>query len=142
MNNWTWTRNKHADGQRMAGRLVQFVSFGLVSVSLATVAYAGPREQARRIHDRLAGVPPTEAVLQAMEAEVDLGQPGTAIDAAVCADIDIVPNNDAPELRNVDPDPVVVGDSEAVRADHHAGVECHPRADGYGAAQGHVGHQA
>ena len=82
MNNWTWTRNKHADGQRMAGRLVQFVSFGLVSVSLATAAYAGPREQARRIHDRLAGVPPTEAVLQAMEAEVDIGQPGTAIDAA------------------------------------------------------------
>jgi hypothetical protein len=82
MNNWTWTRNKHADGQRLTGRLVQFVSFGLVSVSLATAAYAGPREQARRIHDRLAGVPPTETVLQAMEAEVDIGQPGTAIDAA------------------------------------------------------------
>ncbi|MEO8445791.1 MAG: hypothetical protein ABI567_12360, partial [Gammaproteobacteria bacterium] len=31
---------------------------------------AGPREQARRIHERLAGVPPSEAVLGNMEADV------------------------------------------------------------------------
>jgi hypothetical protein len=31
---------------------------------------AGPREQARRIHERLAGVPPTEAVLADMQADV------------------------------------------------------------------------
>src|SRR5690606_12115144 len=36
----------------------------------ALSAHAGPREQAKRIHDRLAGVPPTEATLQAMEADI------------------------------------------------------------------------
>jgi len=55
---------------------------GMLSASLVTTANAGPREQAKRIHDRLAGVPPTETVLQAMETEVDSGQPGSAIDAA------------------------------------------------------------
>jgi hypothetical protein len=38
----------------------------LLSLVLALPAYAQTREQARRIHDRLAGVPPTETVLQAM----------------------------------------------------------------------------
>jgi hypothetical protein len=43
----------------------------LTIVSLLTAAFmlpanAGPREQAKRIHDRLAGVPPTDAVLQQM----------------------------------------------------------------------------
>ncbi len=36
-------------------------------VSFVQVALAGPREQAERIHDRLAGVPPTDAVLTSME---------------------------------------------------------------------------
>ncbi len=49
---------------------------------LAGTAMAGPREQARRIHDRLAGVPPTEDVLAAMEADVGSGN---AIDAAYTA---------------------------------------------------------
>jgi len=35
-------------------------------VSFVQVALAGPREQAERIHDRLAGVPPTDAVLTNM----------------------------------------------------------------------------
>ena len=82
MKNKTWTRNKHADGQNLTGRLVQLVTFGILSVALISTASAGPREQAKRIHDRLAGVPPTESVLQLMEAEVDFGQPGSAIDAA------------------------------------------------------------
>ena len=82
MKNGTWTRDRHADSQDKAGRLIRLLACGLLSVSLAATATAGPREQAKRIHDRLAGVPPTELDLQAMEAEVDTGQPGTAIDAA------------------------------------------------------------
>lgn len=82
MKNRTWTRNKHADGRSLTGRLIQLVTFGMLSVALTSAAYAGPREQAKRIHDRLAGVPPSEAVLQLMESEVDPGQPGSAIDAA------------------------------------------------------------
>ena len=82
MKNRTWTRNKHADGRERAGRMIQLLTFGLLGVALTGTVFAGPREQAKRIHDRLAGVPPTETVLQQMEAEVDPGQPGTAIDAA------------------------------------------------------------
>ena len=82
MKNSTWTRKKHAEGRPLARRLIQFVTFGLLSVALTSAAYAGPREQAKRIHDRLAGVPPTDAVLQLMEAEVDPGQAGSALDAA------------------------------------------------------------
>ena len=82
MKNRTWTRNKHADGRERAGRMIQLLTFGLLGVALTGTVFAGPREQAKRIHDRLAGVPPSETVLQQMEAEVDPGQPGTAIDAA------------------------------------------------------------
>jgi len=85
MKNRTWTRNKHADGQHLAGRLIQWLMFGLLSIAFSSVVYAGPREQAKRIHDRLAGVPPSETVLQQMEADVDPGQPGTAIQAAYLA---------------------------------------------------------
>ena len=44
-----------------------FVSTALC-VSGAAIAFAGPREQAQRMHDRIAGVPASEADLQAMEA--------------------------------------------------------------------------
>jgi hypothetical protein len=39
----------------------------------AGTAYAGPREQAKRIHDRLAGVPPSDAVLTQMENLIAAG---------------------------------------------------------------------
>ena len=42
-------------------------------------AYAGPREQAKRIHDRLTGTPPTNAVLDSMADKI---AGGNAIDAA------------------------------------------------------------
>ena len=84
MNKRTWTKNRHADGKDKVGRLIKLLTFGLLSVGLVTTASAGPREQAKRIHDRLAGVPATETVLSAMEAQVS-GQTGTAIDAAYAA---------------------------------------------------------
>ncbi|MCH8072729.1 MAG: hypothetical protein IIA09_12320, partial [Proteobacteria bacterium] len=77
----TWTGNRHADGQDRAGGLIKLLTFGLLCAGLVTTASAGPREQAKRIHDRLAGVPPNETVLSSMEAQVS-GQTGTAIDAA------------------------------------------------------------
>ncbi len=39
-------------------------------VSMVSAAYAGTREQYKRIYDRLAGVPPSSAVLDAMEADM------------------------------------------------------------------------
>ena len=38
-------------------------------------ASAGPREQAKRMHDRLVGAPPSDAVLNAMEASIAGGDP-------------------------------------------------------------------
>ncbi len=51
---------------------------GLASLALAWPAVAGPREQARRMHDRLVGVPPLEVELDAMEALVQAGDPVAA----------------------------------------------------------------
>jgi hypothetical protein len=44
----------------------------------AAAAHAGPREQAKRIHDRIAGVPSSAAVLNQMESEVASGDPEAA----------------------------------------------------------------
>ena len=41
----------------------------------AAVAVAGPREQAKRMHDRIAGVPPAETVLTQMAADISAGNP-------------------------------------------------------------------
>lgn len=57
-------------------RLVTSISVLLLSGSLALVSHAGAREQAKRIHDRLAGVPPAETVLQAMEDAITLDAGG------------------------------------------------------------------
>ena len=46
------------------------------------IAQAGPRDQAKRIHDRIAGVPPSAQVLDDMEAEIS---GGNAIKAAYMA---------------------------------------------------------
>ena len=50
---------------------------------LAGVAHAGPREQARRMHDRIAGVPPSAAVLDAMAADIAAGRPFEAAEKAM-----------------------------------------------------------
>jgi hypothetical protein len=52
----------------------------LAGTMSASLAFAGPREQAKRIHDRLVGVPPSTAVLDSMAAKV---QGGDAIGAAM-----------------------------------------------------------
>ena len=43
---------------------------------LSVTAQAGSRDQAKRIHDRLTGVPPTDAMLDAMQAAIDSGADG------------------------------------------------------------------
>lgn len=54
-------------------------TIGIASIS---VSFAGPREQAKRMHDRLAGVPPTEAVLTSMTAKIQAGDTlGAAMEA-------------------------------------------------------------
>lgn len=52
------------------------------AIAVASTASAGPREQAKRLHDRLTGVPPSAAVLGQMAARI---QSGNATDAAKLA---------------------------------------------------------
>ncbi len=46
---------------------------------------AGTREQAKRIHDRLAGVPPSEQTLNTMQTLLDSGSANDALNAALMA---------------------------------------------------------
>jgi hypothetical protein len=55
----------------------------LFGLQAADPALAGPREQARRLHDRIAGVPPTEAVLAQMAADIQAGNPTAAANRAL-----------------------------------------------------------
>lgn len=67
------------------GKLRQSVILAL-GIIVASQSVAGPREQAKRIHDRIAGVPPSAAVLDQMEAEIQAGNPENA--AAIAMDND------------------------------------------------------
>ena len=61
MKNRTWTKTG------LTGLMRIFLTT-LLAAAIALPAQAGPREQAKRMHDRLAGVPPSESVLAQMEA--------------------------------------------------------------------------
>jgi hypothetical protein len=65
------------------------LAFG--AVFCISTAIAGPREQAKRIHDRIAGVPPSAALLSTMQARITAGD---AVGAALLA-------VEAPEFFNV-----------------------------------------
>jgi hypothetical protein len=60
------------------------ILFGILL--LGAVAYGGPREQAKRMHDRLAGVPPTAAVLDQMAAGIAGGDAISAAELAMQSD--------------------------------------------------------
>ena len=66
MNNKTWMK----------------VFVAMISLGMIASAHAGSREQAQRIHERLAGVPPEAAVLQNMQDMIDGVTPGGATGAA------------------------------------------------------------
>ncbi len=59
----------------------------LLALTLAAIlplsAVAGPRDQAKRLHDRIAGVPPSAAVLDQMEALISGGDTMAAADVAM-----------------------------------------------------------
>jgi hypothetical protein len=68
--------------------LFRVVLAALLGIVLITPSYAGTREQAKRLHDRLAGVPPTETVLQQMENAIQSSDPACAaygVTGASCA---------------------------------------------------------
>jgi len=72
------------------GRLIQRTRRAAVAAGIAllvlqgwTPAMAGPREQARRLYDRIAGVPPTDAVLTQMAGFIQAGDPNSAAQLAL-----------------------------------------------------------
>ena len=67
MNNKTWTK---------------MVLVATLSLGLAATANAGSREQAQRIHERIAGVPPSATDLQRMQDMIDGVLPGGPTGAA------------------------------------------------------------
>jgi hypothetical protein len=60
-----------------AGRARRVALAGSALLLLALPAHAGPNEQAKRIYERIAGVPPSPSVLAQMEAAIT-GSPGQA----------------------------------------------------------------
>ncbi len=72
----TVTRNTTA--RRIGAALL-----AVCSLQAAMPGWAGPREQAKRLHDRIAGVPPTEQVLSLMAADILAGNPNAAAQRAL-----------------------------------------------------------
>ena len=70
------------------GKITRLVVTGLLCSSLTLAAYAGDREQAKRIHDRIAGVPPTAAVM----AELESAMAGTNSECATFSLTGVDPN--------------------------------------------------
>ncbi len=68
---------------RPAARRRQIFAASLLATVVATAVVAGPREQALRMHERLAGVPPTDTVLAQMEAEIVAGRSVAAANIAM-----------------------------------------------------------
>ncbi len=67
---------------RRRSKVVSAATLVLFGFASTTVTNAGPPEQAKRIHDRLTGVPPTQAVLDSMTTKIQAGDAvGAAMDA-------------------------------------------------------------
>lgn len=65
-------------------RQCRYLKIALISAGLiAAHAHAGSREQALQIHNRVAGVPPSEAVLLQMAGFLDAGQKDKAVQLAM-----------------------------------------------------------
>ena len=60
-----------------------WLALGIVFSLASTSAWSGAREQAKRIHDRLAGTHPSESVLNSMESAINSGTPMAAANIAM-----------------------------------------------------------
>src|SRR5947208_15186837 len=79
----SWSRQSHHITRRLS---VLGVAWAIaVAVQIATPAFAGPREQAQRIYERIAGVPPSATVLDQMAAKTATGGLGGAAAIAPAA---------------------------------------------------------
>lgn len=67
----------------MSSRLAIFCAAISIGIAIVGSASAGPREQAKRIHDRLTGTPPSASVLDAMAASISASNPKAAANIAL-----------------------------------------------------------
>jgi hypothetical protein len=66
------TSTPHRESRAVSAWTVAVAAMSCISLLLGPVAAsAGSREQAKRIHDRLNGTPPSQALLDAMQADID-----------------------------------------------------------------------
>jgi len=73
---------KRSRDQGWATSAWRFLLVAMLATSMMTPAHAGFREQAKRMHDRLAGVPPSDQTLQTMEGMLAAGDDrGAAMEA-------------------------------------------------------------
>ena len=62
------------------------ITLAMCLLMAAATSQAGSRDQAKRIHDRLTGVPPTDAMLDVMETAIDSGVNGPVLAAQYAMD--------------------------------------------------------
>ena len=67
----TWSHRSHNTTRGLS--VLSVVWTIVLTIQIATPAFAGPREQAQRIYERIAGVPPSAAVLDQMAAKTAAG---------------------------------------------------------------------
>jgi hypothetical protein len=70
-----YARTTEDSTTRLRRGLITVATALVASVTLVATSVATPRDEARRIHDRLAGVPPSAAILDQMESLVAGGNP-------------------------------------------------------------------
>lgn len=70
------------EARRQGSRALR-LAIGCALILATMAATAGPREQAKRLHDRLAGVPPSATVLDSMAADISGGNALAAADKAM-----------------------------------------------------------
>jgi hypothetical protein len=83
--NTTTLMNSTSDRRRARAMAIRAAVACCVLAAVSVGAHAGSREQAKRIHERLAGVAPSDSVLTAMEADVAGGDPVQAAFTAMQA---------------------------------------------------------
>ena len=86
--------------QQKSQTWLQLAMLFIFALSLSGQLHAGPREQAKRLHDKLIGVPATDAVLDAMATTISNDPVNGARDAALYA-MDRANNPRAKNFYNV-----------------------------------------
>ena len=83
MKNMTGTKIRFAGLTNVPGMALRSLITAVLALIIATPAAAGSLEQARRLHDRLAGVPPSAEVLQQMQDLIAAGDAQGAAEIAM-----------------------------------------------------------